>query len=646
MGKINILDQNTSNQIAAGEVVERPSSVVKELVENSIDANSSNITIEILDGGVSLIKVIDDGSGIEPEDLKKAFMPHATSKIKNINDIYSIDSMGFRGEALASIASVSKIILKSKVSYENEGAEIVISGGDILSNGEVGMNNGTIIEVRDLFFNVPARRKFLKSSSRETAIINDIVSRIALTNPNISFKLISNNKKVLHTYGTGNILDSIRSVYNKETSSNLIEFENHLDTVTVYGFIGNKELARKSRTNQSIFVNKRYIKDRAINVAVENAYRSFNTSDKFPFFILFIEIYPELVDINVHPTKSEIKFSNEREVFSAVYAAVHKAFGNFVKEDFNLESNLFETEQKQVEEINQLTFEKKLDEISKLENEYKVMEDKYKTHKESVTIPVDFGVKAITLDSRSSNIETKPSIEDRERNIYEFSDAVNDKKDYNLQVDEKGIKFGNKEGVNPGINSNFPKLNIIGQFNKTYIIAEHNDNMYLIDQHAAHEKFLFERYLKSIENSNLIIQPLIVPIVLELSLTDYGYYEENKDLFENSGFKIESFGISSIKITEVPYFLNRLDPKNLLLAIIDNLKGLGSGKTVEVKYNKIASLACKAAVKANDLLSNSEMESLLEDMRYMDDPFHCPHGRPTIIKFSRYELDKKFKRIL
>ncbi|MGL5616828.1 MAG: DNA mismatch repair endonuclease MutL [Sarcina sp.] len=619
MGKINILDQNTSNQIAAGEVVERPSSVVKELIENSIDAGSKNITIEISDGGVSLIKVIDDGEGIDGEDLKKAFMPHATSKIKDIKDIYSILSFGFRGEALASIASVSKITLKSKT-LTNQGNEIVIEGGTIVSEGETAMNNGTLIEVKDLFFNVPARKKFLKSTARETAIISDIVSRIALANPNISFKLISNNKKIIQTFGTGKLIDVIRSIYGKDTSNNLIEFENHLDTVSVYGFIGNKELARKSRNNQSIFVNKRYIKDKAINVAVENAYRSFNTSDKFPFFTLFIEIYPELVDVNVHPTKAEIKFSNDKEVFSAVYKGVHKAFGDFIKDDFNIESDYIVEEN--IEQLDQISFEKKLEEISKLENEYKVVEEKYKDYKEKeeITIPVDFSAR-------------------------ESIEILDDKKDFNIN-NNSVVKETTEEIVKIQNEAKFPKLTIIGQFNKTYILAEHNDNLYLIDQHAAHEKFLFENYLKSIEEAEIIIQPLIVPIVLELSLVDYGYYEENKDLFENAGFRIESFGISSIKISEVPYFLNKLDPKNLLISIIENLKVLGSGKTVEVKYNRIATLACKAAVKANDFLTEVEMEKLVNDMRFMNDPFHCPHGRPTIIKFSRYELDKKFKRIL
>ncbi len=335
MNRINLLDQHTSNQIAAGEVVERPSSVVKELVENSIDAESKNITIEIEEGGISLIRVIDDGIGILNEDLKKAFLPHATSKINNIEDIYRINTLGFRGEALPSISSVSRVNMKSKTLDEDNGWEIYIEGGKVLYDGEIGTNQGTIIEVKDLFFNIPARKKFLKAASREAAMINDLIGRIALANPNITFTLFNNGKKVLQTYGTGKLIDSIRSIYSKNTANELLYFENSGDTVTVYGYIGKDSLARKSRNNQSIFVNKRYIKNRTLSVAVENAYKSFNTGDKYPFFVLFIEVYPELIDVNVHPAKSEIKFRNDKEVFSVIFSAIHKVLGDFIRKDFS-----------------------------------------------------------------------------------------------------------------------------------------------------------------------------------------------------------------------------------------------------------------------------------------------------------------------
>ena len=334
MKRINLLDEHTSNKIAAGEVVERPSSVVKELVENSIDAEAKNITIEIEEGGISLIRIIDDGNGIHKDDIKKAFMPHATSKIQNVEDIYSIMTLGFRGEALASIASISKVLLRSKINEVDFGSEISIEGGEILSESETGTNKGTIIEVRDLFYNVPARRKFLKSTSREGALISDIVSRIALSNPDVSIKFYNNGKKVLHTYGTGNLKDVIRTVYGKSISENIIYFESAEDAIHLYGYIGKEEIARGSRNNQSIFVNGRYIKNKTIVAAIENAFKSFATVNKFPFFVLFLEVYPEFVDVNIHPTKAEIKFKEDRGIFKKVFDAVHKAFKSEVFNDF------------------------------------------------------------------------------------------------------------------------------------------------------------------------------------------------------------------------------------------------------------------------------------------------------------------------
>ena len=646
MVRINILDEHTSNQIAAGEVVERPSSVVKELVENSIDAGSKNITIEIEEGGITLIKIIDDGCGIYNQDLRKAFLPHATSKIQNVDDIFRINTLGFRGEALPSIAAISRVNMKSKVESESTGWEINIEGGTFTVDNEIGVNNGTVIEVRDLFYNVPARKKFLKSASREGATINDIVSRIALANPNISFKLFNNKKKVIHTYGTGNLVDAIRSIYGKNTSEEVLYFEQGSDTVTVYGYIGKDSLARKSRNNQTIFVNKRYIKNRTISVAVENAYKSFNTGDKYPFFILFIDVYPEFMDVNVHPTKSEIKFRNDKEVFSTVFKGVHEVLSENIRKEFNDGNEFLEDIKAKELEAQQCSFEKRLEELNELELQLKNNESLFK-EKIKVDMP-------ISLNRQKQDI--KSSYEDNINHSNGFSEnSMNDKimtsDEYSYEKDISSVKESEKSN---SYESNhitekvpkFPILDIIGQFDKTYILAEKDETLYLIDQHAAHEKLLFEKYLKSIEKNDLLIQPLIVPLVIELSLNDYGYYEENKDIFEQSGFKVESFGISSIKLSEVPYFLGKLDAKGFFLLILDNLKNLGSGKTVEVKYNKIATLACKAAVKANDTLSEKEMKQLLYDMRFLDDPFHCPHGRPTIIKFSSYDLDKIFKRIV
>jgi DNA mismatch repair protein MutL len=654
LGRINVLDQHTSNQIAAGEVVERPSSVVKELVENSIDAGSKNITIEIEEGGTSLIKIIDDGVGIFNEDVKKAFLPHATSKIQNVDDIFRIDTLGFRGEALPSIAAISKVNMKSKTAMEETGWEVNVDGGTFTIDNEVGVNNGTVIEVRDLFFNVPARKKFLKSSSREGATINDIVSRIALAHPDISFKLFNNSKQVVHTYGTGNLLDSIRSLYGKNTADEVLYFEYATDTVTIHGYIGKDTLARKSRNNQTVFVNKRYIKNRTISVAVENAYKSFNTGDKYPFFVLFIDVYPEFIDVNVHPTKSEIKFRNDREVFSTVFKGIHDVLSKDIRDEFNGGNDFLEDTRAKELESEQFSFEKRLEELNAMELKLKNTESLYKER-----VPVDVPVSINANDSIVPFVYSSNISEDAPKEDFNATEHINTSEFSNgLEVDRANLTYelnSSGEYVNESTDTytkedastpKFPVLDIIGQYNKTYIIAQKEGTLYLVDQHAAHEKFLFEKYLKSIERNDLLIQPLMVPLVIELSLNDYGYYEENKDIFENSGFKVESFGMSSIKLSEVPYFLGKLDAKGFFLLILDNLKNLGSGKTVEVKYNRIATLACKAAVKANDILSDSEMKQLLYDIRFLDDPFHCPHGRPTIIKFTSYEMDKMFKRIV
>lgn len=626
MKRINLLDENTSNKIAAGEVVERPSSVVKELVENSIDANSKNITVEIEEGGKTLIRVVDDGDGIHPDDIKKAFLPHATSKIKNSEDIYKISTLGFRGEALPSIASVSKVNIKSRIETQDFGKELIIESGEIIGESQCGTNKGTTIEVRDIFYNVPARKKFLKTTSRESSIISDIINRIAISNPNISFKLFNNGKKVLQTYGTGNLKDTVRSIYGKNVSENLIYFENAEDTITVYGYIGKEEIARGSRNNQTIFVNGRYIKHKTIVAAVENAFKSFSTCNKFPFFILFIEVYPEFVDVNIHPTKAEIKFEDDRLIFKKVFDTVHNALKKDVFDYFELPEEKIIKEEEKVEKL-----------------EFDITPST-KDEKVYVSLPIDLkneriidNEPIIIKEERFSKSYDNPKKEIKEQEescnsseIRETSDVVYTNNDEEIEI--KTPKF--------------PPIRIIGQFNKTYILGEYDQTLYLIDQHAAHEKILFEKYLKSIENDNLIVQPLLLPIIIDLSTDDFCVYKENSEVFKNAGFNLEEFGGNSLSLKEVPYFLGKTETKSLLISIIDNLREMGSGKTTEIKYNKIATMACKAAVKGNDELTTDEMVKLIETLRYIDDPFHCPHGRPTIIKMTNYELEKKFRRIV
>lgn len=608
MNRINLLDDEISNKIAAGEVVERPASVVKELIENSIDANAKNITIEIEDSGQKSIKITDDGTGIHPDDIEKAFMPHGTSKIKKVEDLFAVNTFGFRGEALPSIASVAKVNLISRMEGNPFGKEAHLSGGKIESIEDIGTNIGTTILVQDLFFNVPARQKFLKSDQREGSLISNIITRLALANHNVSFKYYINDKKSLITFASEDSKNTIRNVYGNNVYNNLIQFEGCTDIASVHGYIGNSEISRGSRNNQSIFVNKRYIKSGLITAAVENAFKSFLTINRYPFFVLFIEIFPELIDVNVHPTKSEVKFQDERNIYKLVFESVHSALRDYVKGTFN-----------QVEEFD-LSFVNK--EVHKVE---------------------DIGPKLVQLP-----IDLK---EEKENQVSKFKNQEYDFDNHNKKLSDTYIKEETPNYLNKpeasiiqDIEPKFPALDIIGQFNNTYILAEYNGILYMIDQHAAHEKILFEKYKNDIEKSNVVSQILMAPILMELSHEDYGYYNENINIFNQAGFSIDIFGDNTISIREVPIFLGKVGIKDLFIDILDNIKNMGSGKTIEVKYNTIASVACKAAIKASHQLSKLEMAALIDELRYINEPFTCPHGRPTIITMEVKEIEKKFKR--
>ena len=661
MKRINILSEDTANKIAAGEVVERPSSVVKELVENSIDANAKNILIEVEEGGISLMRVIDDGDGIYKDDMTKAFLPHATSKIKESEDIYNISTLGFRGEALPSIASVSKVNLKSKQEESGFGYEISIEGGGISDVTECGINKGTIIEVRDLFYNVPARKKFLKTISKEGSLINDIVTRIALANPDVSIKLYNNGKKIIHTFGNGDIKDVIRTIYGRNISEDIIYFEDTSDLVTIHGYVGREDIARGSRNNQSTFVNKRYIKNKSLAVAVEQAFKSFSTVNKFPFFILYIEIYPEYVDVNIHPTKAEIKFNDERMIFGKIFNAVHTALKNDVFDDFAIkeEEETFKDSSK-LPSFEEIAFkikeeEEKVKIASNIAKEVmdggKILNVNLSSEKpkEEINIPVDLKTNSESYASAQFPVETTFHEKYDLKNdiISEDYTTIDLKKEENIYSEEpKNINNVSNSTNNEVKSAKFPPITIIGQYNKTYILGEYDSTLYMIDQHAAHEKILFEKYLKEIENGDIVIQPLMVPTIIDLTIDDYSYYEENIKVFKEAGFVLEEFGGTSLALKEVPYFLGRLNAKKLFLEILDNLKNLGNGKTSEVKHNAIATKACKAAVKGNDKLEFNEMIKLVEELRYIDDPFHCPHGRPVIVKFTSTDIDKKFRRIV
>lgn len=640
MKRINLLDIDTSNKIAAGEVVERPSSVVKELLENSIDAGAKNITIEIKDGGESLIRIIDDGIGIHPQDIDKAFLPHATSKIKGADDLFNITTMGFRGEALASIAAVSHTKLTSRTEEFEYGREIIVDGGTISEINDTGSNKGTIIEVKDLFFNVPARKKFLKSTSRESAIISDIVNKIALANKDIAITFYNNGKKSLRTYGTGNLADCIRAVYDKNIMDNLTYFEGHIDEASVYGYIGNESISRGSRSHQSVFVNKRFIKNRFIITAVENAFKSFLPINKFPFFVLFLDIYPELIDVNIHPTKSEIKFSDERKIFKIIFDAVHSALRRSLEDSFMLpEEKEASSKDQSYENLSYLSKDILINDPV-ISNERKLYDNTSKNTNAVITGNTDAEL------LKESNIINHGSFKEKSVSSESFKSYTDEIQDKPLKVEIPVDLKSNSTFIDDGTKTpKLPPIRIIGQFNKTYILGEYNSDLYLIDQHAAHEKMLFEKYKREIKSRNILSQPLLMPLVFELSDEDFAFYLENQDIFKNTGFNIEIFGDNTLNIKECPYILGKADLNEFFTATLNDIKNLGSGSVEDVKYNKIAQMACKKAVKANEELTLDEMKHLIDEIKYMDDPYTCPHGRPTVIKFTLYELEKRFKRI-
>lgn len=680
MSIINLLSPETASKIAAGEVVEKPASVVKELVENAIDAHCANLTVEIVNGGLDLIKITDDGLGIRNDDLSKAFMPHATSKIKEINDVFNITTLGFRGEALASVAAVSKTLLKSKNTADRDGMEIYIEGGEEKFIKYSPINQGTMIEVRELFWNVPARLKFMKNPQTEGSSVSNIMTRLALSYPEVAITYLNNEKQVFRTYGTGSLLDVIRAVYGKKTADNVTYFENNYDGFRIYGYIGNEELSRGSRNQETLIINRRYVTSRSLAVAVENAFKSFITVSKFPFFVLNIDLDPQSIDVNVHPQKAEIKFADDRLMFQSVFETVHKSLRDFYRDklDFGEDrKSLYPTEFPVAEAISTLSFMQ-----DPASNQAFNFPPHPGTNSKTQGVPNEGpleGTLAQTKDQPNlpeSAVISSPGDGDgptppRGEGLPwdETAPASGQGAGYpqgglirevDLPIDLKGYprpreiqpippqeRNGLPQGGAQGETApKFPMMRIIGQFNKTYILAEINNTLFLVDQHAAHEKINFEKYFAEIAQSSLVIQPLMVPQVMDLSIEDYGVYINNQAVFAAAGFSIEDFGDRSISIREVPYFLGKTDLATYFTDILDNLRNLGKGTTKEVKYLRIATIACKASIKANDELSLREMELLLEALRHLKEPFTCPHGRPTMIRFPLADLEKLFRRRL
>ncbi len=608
MKKINVLTNEMANKISAGEVVERPASVIKELVENSVDAGATSLIIEIKNGGISYIRVTDNGCGISPEDIKTAFLPHATSKIVNEDDLYSIKTLGFRGEALASIAAVSNVEIMSKTVDEN-GTKLEISGGQFLSEEAVGCPTGTTIVVKNLFFNTPARMKFLKKDSTEASYITDIVERLVMSNPHISVRYIVDEREKLFVSGDGELRSCIYAIYGRDYAKGLLEITNTNPSVKLSGYVGKRELSRGNRAFQSVFVNGRYVKNRAITAVVENAYKNNIMVGKFPFYVMNIEVPFEMVDINVHPTKQEVKFVNERQVCDEVYWAVKCALqkeNDEIREKIKSKYSAFErpvTEEKPMPKQTAIHFETKP--ISLVRPQFTSSANT----KVEVNVPREFKPKPYSAPQNDNTAEVLEKFKMEEPKI-QFEDEVNDKLSYK----------------------------IIGQLFDTYVILELDKEVLLMDQHAAHERMIYEKLMRMNEEKEMAYQMLLSPVAITLSASEYDAIEDKRDILEKYGFVVEDFGSNTILVRQVPVSLCDEDIKNVILDIINN-------SSTDYMEENIHTIACKAAIKANKRLSDKEIDNLVKLFASEGGVNTCPHGRPIIVKITKYELEKMFKRI-
>ena len=644
MGDIVLLDEQTINKIAAGEVVDRPASIVKELVENSIDAKATAISIEIYKGGVSYIKIIDNGTGFKSDDIDLAFERHATSKIRKEEDLSKITSMGFRGEALASVAAISKITLTTKNVNESIGTRVRVEAGNILQKQEIPAVDGTQIEIRDVFYNVPARFKFLKKDYTEAGYIEDVVTRIALSNPHISFRYINNGKTVIQTSGTGNLHDTIYDIFGKEIYNAVVPIEYEMSDMIVTGMIGLPSISRSTRMHQYTFINNRYIKDKTIATAIDKACEQKFAINKHPFIVCNLKMNPAFIDVNVHPAKLEVKFSDEAKVFDVIYHAVRSA----------LEKNNKETSPFSI-----VKEEQKIEQISKdLVNNGVIQKEEKKFDFESATkklynkpsVQVNTNSLIESLNDKIGDINTEV-LEEKvvDNNVVENVENNQKSLDKTEQLEQTETPQFNVETYEeePSMlqNEKEPILyKYIGNVFDTYIIIQIEDKMYIIDQHAAHERLLYEQIKEAYYSKDRQSQLLLIPILVKLSEKEMDSVLNNKEMFEKSGFILEEFGEDTIKISGVPNIGYDIDYKSMFIDTIEELLGANKTEKSEKEFRFLATLACKAAVKGKMKLDTKEQISLIDQMVKLDNPFTCPHGRPTAYPISKYEIERKFLR--
>ena len=628
MAKIQVLDSGTIDKIAAGEVVERPSSVVKELVENAVDAGSGAVTVEIKDGGISFIRVTDNGSGIEAAQVRNAFLRHATSKITSADDLHSVKSLGFRGEALSSIGAVAKVELITKTRDALTGVRYLSEGAEEKEFSEIGAPDGTTIIVRNLFFNTPVRRKFLKQPQTEGSYIVDLMEHMALSRPDVSFKLIVNNQVKFHTSGNGELKEVIYRIFGREISENLVPINVETEGICISGYLGKPVLNRSNRNFENYYINGRYIKSNLLAKTIEEGYSQYLMQHKFPFTVLHFTVDTALVDVNVHPTKMDVRFTQG----DLIYKLVSEAVAESLKQR-EMIPQVVEADKPQDVELEKVSVPEPFENVRS--KQFQVMEEhKYEAEKPKMQDFMQNPVWNRVFGNANSSKTVKN--EDIHANIIKKETAVIVEKPVQMDFfEEKMLTKENRE-----------EYKILGQIFDTYWLLAFQDKLFIIDQHAAHEKVKFERLVKQFKEKTIVTQSLNPPIVVTLSAKEEEVLKEHLHVFESLGFEIEEFGGNEYALRGVPTDLYGCNERELFLAVLDELIEGPLYKNLTVVEEKLASMACKAAVKGNNSLSAAEMEALIDELLTLENPYNCPHGRPTIISMSKYEIEKKFKRIV
>ena len=665
---IRLLDKNVVDKIAAGEVIERPSSVVKELLENSIDAGAKDITVEIKDGGTSFIRVTDNGCGIPKEEVRTAYMRHATSKIENEDDLSRISSLGFRGEALSTIAAVAQTEMITKTSDSLTGIKYVIHGGVEVEYKEVGVPDGTTIVVRNLFFNTPARKKFLKTAMTEGSYINDLVLKLALSHPEISFKFITNGKTNISTSGNGNIKDNIYQLFGRDISNNLMPINYDGDNIKISGYVGKPFISRGNRGFENYFINNRYIKSNIINRAIEEGYKTFVMQHRFPFTVIYIELPKDKIDVNVHPTKMEFKYDNERELFEVITKSVREAL---LQTDLIPKTNYNENEKKRDKVLGAGAdidknapkpvepFEEKragavsdtikpspVDKVKNYGSSYNILNSLKEAEPDEPIYNMlnDKGVAYQATGqgkSEQGNISSKAmeDIQADERRAKAFETYDSNK----MPKRPEQMAFENDDFISKQARA---KHRLIGQVFGTYWLMEYEDKLYIMDQHAAHEKVNYERLIDNLNTKQVLSQQLMPPMVITVTYAERQAILENYDLFMKIGYDIVEFGGNEFKINAVPSNLFGLHGREMFMEFVGSLINNAGYMSNDVFVSKLATMACKAAIKGNTPITFQEADALIDELLELENPYTCPHGRPTIISMSQTELDKKFKRIV